>query len=71
MDQNEKIKLKPCPFCGREAMTSEMEGIKTLPFEWGWIGCRPCRVFTNWSHGERGKTLAIEAWNRRVNDDNT
>lgn len=60
-----KIKLLPCPFCGREATTSEKEGIKNIPHGWGWIGCRCCRVFMNYSHGNRGKQLAIEAWNTR------
>lgn len=63
-----KIKLKPCPFCGREATTSEREEIKNMPYGWGWVGCRPCRVFINWSHGERGKKLAFESWNRRENN---
>lgn len=27
---------------------------------------RECRVFMNWSHGERGKRMAFEAWNKRV-----
>ena len=65
-----KIELKPCPFCGRPATTSEKENIPNLPFGWGWVGCRPCRVFINWSHGDRGKKLAIEAWNRRTDDEN-
>lgn len=60
-----KIELKPCPFCGRPATTSETEDT-SMPFGWGWVGCRPCRVFINWSHGDRGKKLAIKAWNRRA-----
>ena len=58
-------RLKPCPFCGGEATTSEIEKIENMPYGWGWVGCRPCRVFMNWSHGERGKKLAIEQWNTR------
>lgn len=65
MTENSKIELKPCPFCGRPATTSEIENI-SMPFGWGWIGCRPCRAFINWSHGDRGKKLAIETWNRRA-----
>lgn len=67
--ENEKIELKPCPFCGEKATTSEREEIKNMPHGWGWVGCRPCHVFINWSHGERGKKLAIEAWNRRYDDE--
>ena len=62
--------LKPCPFCGGEATTSEkeikQEILKQQPYGWGWVGCQSCRVFMNWSNGDRGKRLAIEAWNRRV-----
>ena len=65
MADNNKSELKPCPFCGKPATTSEIEYI-SMPFGWGWIGCRPCRVFINWSHGERGKKLAIKTWNRRA-----
>lgn len=66
--EGKKIELKPCPFCGKEATTSEKEHIKALPFGWGWIGCQSCHVHIDWSHGERGKKLAIEAWNRRTDD---
>lgn len=60
-----EIKLKPCPFCGRAATSSEKEGIGNMPSGWGWVGCRCCRVFINYSHGERGEKLAVEAWNNR------
>lgn len=58
--------LKPCPFCGGEATTSEEQKIDNLPYGVGWVGCQPCRVFIDWVHGERGKKLAIEAWNKRT-----
>lgn len=60
--------LKPCPFCGGEAKTSEIAGIpkENLLFGWGWVGCQHCRCFMNYSHGERGKKEAIEAWNKRT-----
>ena len=61
--------LKPCPFCGGKAMTSEAAGIDARVTGWGWVGCQYCRVFKEYSHGERGKALAIEAWNRRANDE--
>lgn len=54
--------LKNCLFCGREATTSEKEGLQDRqPYGWGWVGCRFYRVFMNWSHGDKGKELAIEA----------
>lgn len=59
------IKMKPCPFCSGQATTSEKEGIKNMPYGWGWVGCQSCRVFINWSHGEYGKRMAVGAWNTR------
>ena len=59
--------LKPCPFCGGEATTSEKEHIESLPNGVGWVGCQRCRVFIDWVRGDRGK-LAIEAWNRRAGE---
>lgn len=59
--------LKNCPFCGGEATTSEKEGLQDRqPYGWGWVGCQKCRVFINWSNGDRGKKLAIAAWNKRT-----
>ncbi len=58
--------LKPCPFCGGEATTSEKEGLQdNWPPGWGFVGCQRCRCYMNWNHGERGKKLAIETWNTR------
>lgn len=66
--EHKKIKLKPCPFCGKQATTSDEENIKNMPYGWGWVGCQACRVFISWSHGYIGKKLAIESWNRRVDN---
>lgn len=57
-------KLKPCPFCGGEAVrmsfmdTIQAPHIKALRF----IGCKNCAVvsFTNVTVEE-----AVKAWNRR------
>ena len=68
MMDGKKIELKPCPFCGKEATTSERENIEKIPHGWGWVGCQSCRVHIDWSHGDRGKKLAFEAWNRRADD---
>ena len=62
--------LRRCPFCGGEATTSEKEHIENLPHGVGWVGCQRCRVFIDWVRGDRGKKLAIEAWNRRVGEQN-
>lgn len=61
-------KLKPCPFCGGKAEEDNYESNKNLIHGTGWIGCRKCRVFMDYTHGEYGRKLAIEAWNRRVKD---
>lgn len=51
----EEIKLKPCPFCGGEA---EFVGYKSY-----WIICVDC---TAESAVYDSKAEAVEAWNRRV-----
>ena len=50
--------LKPCPFCGGEA---EDFGVDVF-----WVTCKNCHIGT-----ESFDTLqeAIEAWNRRANND--
>lgn len=58
--------LKPCPFCGREAEEDSYKNNNHIPCNEGWIGCRCCRVFMNYTHGDRGRKLAVEAWNRRA-----
>ena len=60
--------LKPCPFCGGEATTSEKTTDKTNAFEFGWIGCQKCRCFINYINNARGKQEATEAWNRRIGE---
>ncbi len=59
-------KLKPCPFCGGEAKMLEEYDVmigKTYYF----VECTECTgtIFS----GEINEKEAIEAWNRRVNDD--
>ena len=53
-----KIKLKPCPFCGGRAKLMQ---IKKEPF--AAVICRVCEVQSNiFSRAED----AVEAWNRRA-----
>ena len=60
--------LKPCPFCGCEAVEGKVKvNGKELERD-GWLGCRECRVFMNYMNGERGRKMAAEAWNRRATD---
>lgn len=59
----EAMKLKPCPFCGGEAIKTKRpvidEGVVTLEHEiiCSWCGCRIARL--------RLEQYVIEAWNRR------
>lgn len=63
------LKLKPCPFCGGKADKETWVTRPVLEYGTGWIGCRNCRCYMKFTHGDYGKNLAIEAWNRRVYDD--
>lgn len=58
--------LKPCPFCGGEAKEGPVNINGTDSSDIGWVGCQECRVFMNYMNGERGRKLAIEAWNTRA-----
>ena len=56
------MKLKPCPFCGGSAFIPKSDSGDLLP----WVACIECGVETDcYETVEK----AIEAWNRRVNDD--
>ncbi len=62
-------KIKNCPFCGGKAEEDDYTNNKHMVFGTGWIGCRSCRVFINYINGERGRRLAISAWNRRAENE--
>ena len=60
------IELKPCPFCGGEARLFVNNGVRVL--------CNKCNASSEiLVYSECYKTSAvekvIEAWNRRVNND--
>lgn len=64
-----KIKLKPCPFCGAEAMLeTEVQGYTSIVR----IKCICCRattrVFRDSDHDGSYIFNAVEAWNRRVTE---
>lgn len=63
-----EIELKPCPFCGGKAETSEQTTDKGNKFAFGWIGCQQCQCFINYINNYTGKTKAAEAWNRRADN---
>ena len=58
--------LKPCPFCGGEAVEDSYITNPHITYGTGWIGCRSCRVAMTYVKGDYGRKLAIKAWNRRA-----
>lgn len=61
-------KLRPCPFCGSEAVEGKVKLNGVESERNGWIGCRECRVFINYINGERGRKQAIKTWNTRAKE---
>ena len=62
--------LKPCPFCGG---TAELSEGKFDEKAMSYVMCRKCEArgeFFNVSPRYASAIRAIEAWNRRVKDDN-
>lgn len=59
-------KLKPCPFCGGKAFVRYVMPCST-------VQCEKCGastgVFSDWYEEADGRKEAIDAWNRRVNND--
>lgn len=61
---DKQIELKPCPFCGGEAE------LQSEP--WSAVICANCRAMSHcFPHSGKYSSdeKAIEAWNRRVDDD--
>lgn len=63
-------KLKPCPFCGAEAMLEEIQPhehimVNLPPYHGGaFVECTKCTAIVSGINKED----AIETWNRRAND---
>lgn len=57
--------LKPCPFCGGEAVLEiDHDTIQPdAPIDWKRVRCNNCNIRTTWRKSEAD---AIEAWNRRA-----
>ena len=70
-----EIKLKPCPFCGGEAVLWDREvvGYGKIVLTWQ-VFCKDCGIRTPHFYTRKGVSLqmakhsAIEAWNKRVRD---
>ena len=64
--------LKPCPFCGGEAVLYTTVENCYLPIGKVWVYCKTCRStsqsFKDTSHDGLFITKAIEAWNRRATE---
>lgn len=56
-------KLKPCPFCGGQAIVSEAHTVADETLGLCFVFCKSCRAETSLY---RIKQEAIKAWNRRV-----
>jgi Lar family restriction alleviation protein len=63
-----KINLKPCPFCGRAAITSFQTVDAENRQQYGWIGCRKCGVRMEYYNLPGRFEEAAEKWNRRVSE---
>lgn len=73
----EKLRLKPCPFCGKGAKIKAISSTMGLSV---WCGC-DCGARTETYIAETSKEdscleniktikrMAVSAWNRRVNDE--
>ena len=62
----DNVNLKPCPFCGGKAIV-EIGTKSKIVF------CIRCKARTNRFaeyNEEKNEEKAVEAWNRRVNDEN-
>lgn len=66
------IELKPCPFCGGEAIISRNDMIiKRKTQRCAWVYCQKCGAKTPYymrSNFEHYMRSAIEAWNRRADN---
>lgn len=66
----QKTKIKPCPFCGKEAVINKIEShthmLAIMPDYDGetFIECTGCTCAVS----SKIEQEAVEAWNRRIND---
>ena len=58
----DKLKLKPCPFCGGPAEIVDNNSLFPNSY---FVGCWWCGAWTNYEHR---KEIAAELWNRRVDE---
>lgn len=63
----EHEKLKPCPFCGGKVKMRDAINDKALG-NYFIFSCDNCEANLNFVNKSENKLTAIEAWNRRVTD---
>ena len=56
------MELKPCPFCGSEALVHKMDRLTTKDRYFFKLECKKCGACQE----RQTKEKAIEAWNKRV-----
>jgi Lar family restriction alleviation protein len=61
-----QIELKPCPFCGGEAIVLHWDGTDT--FSVGCVNTFVCHGGTHTSSAYQSEQEAAEAWNRRADN---
>ena len=72
----ENRELKPCPFCGWKASVSQGCSLWNEPLgkgQYEFVSCDLCGSrttrFFHSDYGTEARNEAINAWNRRVNDE--
>ena len=65
------MKLKPCPFCGGEAVLEDLGGPTVFGEGRYFVKCTNPKCGEEQSGLWATKQTAIKRWNRRVNDERT
>ena len=60
--------LKPCPFCGGKNVSTFEEQFISLTTRWYVCQCEECGIFSRIDRGGSTEQEAIDAWNRRVGE---
>ena len=61
--------LKPCPFCGGEAVLDTRKTVTThIEYQNYRVICLYCGITTGWFPLDEGKENVISTWNRRADN---
>lgn len=70
VEANKHYDLKPCPMCGGKAWLSYTHDNKHQPYVRCWISeANPMCYTMQYEWAYKTEEEAVEAWNRRVNDE--